>query len=332
MNNEIYNRNTRVKLFTDSDLDGIGSAIVAKYFFANLDITFCTYSTLIKDIEKFFSDKENLKNYDMILFTDLSINEPENVSLAEIINKYRFTHHIEWLDHHETSEWLNIYDWGTVIQEDKGIEQCGCSLLLDKLTVLRPKENPTLCKFVELVRLYDTYEWYRRDMQAPKDLDTICKFYNREYFMNMILTKILVDNGQFLGKRERVIIETIKEKENMKIIKKLQEVKTIEIDGLNWGYVFNSDYEITSLLGNMICKNERINCDLAAIIYETGVALRSIGDKVNVGKIAEKFGGRGRQNTAGFKFEKDFSIDDLILERILKQEKILKDYGVNQND
>src|SRR5690606_31950087 len=63
----------KVKLFTDSDLDGLGCAIVGKLAFGeNIAVTHCNYRNLNQRVEDFLKKEENKEV--QLFITDLAVN------------------------------------------------------------------------------------------------------------------------------------------------------------------------------------------------------------------------------------------------------------------
>ena len=101
-----------VKLFTHTDLDGIGCAILAKLAFGdNVNIEYCNYDNINESVKKFINGEIN--NIDMCNITDISIND----ELANEIDKTFTRFHL--LDHHPTALDLNKYNWCQVLIENE---------------------------------------------------------------------------------------------------------------------------------------------------------------------------------------------------------------------
>ena len=61
-----------IKLFTHTDLDGVGCAILAKLAFKDVDISYCNYDNINEEVKNFITDKNDI---DMCFITDVSIEE-----------------------------------------------------------------------------------------------------------------------------------------------------------------------------------------------------------------------------------------------------------------
>lgn len=62
------------KLFTHTDLDGIGCAILARYVFHDyIHIEYCDYSSINDKVKKFLNERSNFEC--SITITDISVSE-----------------------------------------------------------------------------------------------------------------------------------------------------------------------------------------------------------------------------------------------------------------
>ena len=149
----------KIKLFTHTDLDGIGCAILMKNVYRNdkIDIEYCDYGNVNDKIGSFLNKKDYIE-YDKIFITDISINE----DIANIIDELSCMKEFILLDHHKTAEWLNRFDWAKI--EDYcsvfGIKTSGTFMLHKWL--IENNEKYVKCNysnskdFVQLVNDYDT--------------------------------------------------------------------------------------------------------------------------------------------------------------------------------
>ncbi len=105
----------KIKLFTHTDLDGIGCAIlgILAYGKDNINIEYCNYDDVNEKVKEFYMGAEK-NEYDKIFITDISVNE----KIATIIKQYytdeTYNPDIQLLDHHPTALELNKYDWAKV--------------------------------------------------------------------------------------------------------------------------------------------------------------------------------------------------------------------------
>ena len=117
-----------IKLFTHTDLDGVGCAILAYLAFGkeNVAVEYCDYDDIDLRVSQFFI-KGNPEKYDKVFITDISINE----NLAVAIDRYAKSGLWQLFDHHQTALELNKYDWCNVLVEaadGSGLKTCGTEL------------------------------------------------------------------------------------------------------------------------------------------------------------------------------------------------------------
>jgi oligoribonuclease NrnB/cAMP/cGMP phosphodiesterase (DHH superfamily) len=301
---------SKIKLFTHNDLDGVGCAVVGKVVFGeDIDIEYCGYKDVNDKIEQFLS-LSNLQEYSRVFITDISVNE----KVAERID-YKANHTdalitFNLIDHHKTAEWLNKYDWAFVESEvstQEGIfKLSGTTLFLEHLSGLYGyTEKMTALKgFVDAVRLYDTWEWKRLNLQFPKDLNDIYHLVGLDEFVCVYTKKILERNNSFTFDPVHMTLLKYKRKETENYIsKKLDQVKVI-----NRVAFLVADNNISEL-GNKICEN--VDCDYCAIYTGQSVSLRSIGE-FDVSVIAKEKGGGGHKNASGYEVNKIEDVYNLI--------------------
>ncbi len=146
----------RVKLFTHTDLDGIGCAVLGKLAFKNIDISYVDYNNVNDIVLEFINNKE-YDNYDHIYITDISINE----DVSEIIhNTNPLNEILTILDHHPTAEWLNKYWWAkvNVIENELQEKTSGTYMFYKELVVLEFLEKSESIRILaDTVRKYDTW-------------------------------------------------------------------------------------------------------------------------------------------------------------------------------
>lgn len=307
----------RIKIFTHTDLDGYGCALLTKLAVGvnNVDADFCGYTNINEKVKSFIDNKE-YNSYEYVFITDISVNE----EIAELINNLKSKNKFILLDHHETALYLNKYDWATVMIKDaSNIYTCGTDLTYCKLLELRLLAyNSAINTLVLNITRYDTWTWKTiyNDPQ-PKKLNDLFQIYGPKRFCNIYIERIqnLKSDFELFTDMDNFLLKLEKEKRNTYIYKKLEnvQIKNIVIDDKTYkaGIVFATDH--ISELGNTICeKNPEI--DFAAIISDMNtISYRSIKTDVNLGeKVAKHYGGGGRPQTAGSQ------ISPILKEQIIK--------------
>lgn len=172
----------RIKLFTHTDLDGVGAVAVLKHYFntdvAKIDYKKCGYKWIDEAVSDFL--KYEYENYDLVFITDISVSE--NVAKA-LDYLHQQNGNIQLIDHHETALWLNEYEWASVtVESDEGVLTSGTSLLNDYLktifvssgaNVTSEIQSEAIDEFAEMVRLYDTWDWDRKGLVVPLQLNDL---------------------------------------------------------------------------------------------------------------------------------------------------------------
>lgn len=310
----------KIKLFTHTDLDGIGCAILAYLAFGreNVDIEYCDYSNVNDKVGDFFVKGSHVE-YNAVFITDISINN----ELAIYITNEASEPRVHLFDHHATALGLNKYDWCevSVMNDTLDIKTSGTELFY---TYLRRHEQfdhlsinviGNIDEFVDIVRDYDTWRWKELGKEGIvcKQMNDLFYIYGREVFIDWALDQILTlkfyrgisvfpiysEKDMALLDQKQKDIDTYIEEKNKQLFHRVDEV------GHTYGVVFAERY--FSELGNRLCE---LNPDLAYIamidISSGTVSYRTIRDDIDVGgEIAHAYGGGGHPKAAGSTFDKD---------------------------
>ena len=303
----------KVKLFTHTDLDGVGCAIVAKTAFENVSVEYCDYKDIDEKIVHFIVGGGYAK-YDRIFITDISVKE----QVAEMINDL-FNQGVgfQLVDHHGTASWLaeKYPMWAEVrVQESNlGLQDDTREKVLSSGTSLFYKflrnkhlpsieQNMALKSFAENVRMYDSWEWYNvyKD-NHPKRLNDLLYIIGREKFVERFSSNPLPT----FTDTELTILEIEEHRINKYIWYKKKDIKidTVLVEGkvYKFAYVFAEQH--SSLLGNAIATEYGDKIDFVAIfdIGSNKISLRGIHDHIDLGKeIAKNYGGGGHAKASGF--------------------------------
>ena len=238
---------TKIKLFTHTDLDGVGCAILANIVSVvnniDVEIEFCDYNNINDKVNDFL---KVINNYDKVFITDISVNE----EVAEKLDKYNDK--VVLLDHHKTANFLNKYKWAHVyetlvidLEIDVYIKVCGAYLFLDYLIASDYLKNfkflDTLTDFVEVIREYDVWEWIEIDNILAKQLNDLLCILGRERFIEEFTEQLL--NGKFvINDKLNFLLELEQEKIDDYIENKNKNLIVRDIKGYNVGIVFAERY------------------------------------------------------------------------------------------
>lgn len=306
-----------IKLFTHTDLDGVGCAVLAQIAFEdNVEIEYCNYDEINQKVEEFM---DNDSEYDCFI-TDISISE----ELAEKINSSNRKDRYQLLDHHPTALGLNKYDWCTVKIENEttNVKTSGTELFYEWLLEAHYchdlQKNEVLDRFVETIRNYDTWLWTTlgEDGVICKKINDLLYIYGRDKFIRWCISKIhdcvfpqlYVSDELVLNVKQKEIDDYIEEKD--------KQLFTSPMCDMICGFVFAEKY--FSELGNRLCQMHP-EIDFIAMIdmADSTVSYRTIKDNVDLGKdVAKLFGGGGHPKAAGSKFSKTVLLNTI--EKIFK--------------
>lgn len=314
-----------IKLFTDSDLDGIGCGLVAKLAFGDeVEVAYCSYRNLNERVERFIDDSEN--NDAKIYITDLAVNEDVEKKLA---NRFKKGKHVQMVDHHVTAMHFNQYDWGFVRPEyEDGRKTCATSLyyefLLEKNLI---KASNVLEEFIELVRQYDTWEWEANENTAAKRLNDLFFIISMEQFETEMLERLKTQESFSLNDTENMILDIEEEKIERYINAKNRQLVQTFVGDYCVGIVHAERY--LSELGNALAKlNPHIDLITLVNVGTKKLGFRTIYDHVDVSAFAKQFGGGGHPKASGATLTKETF--EMFVVNVFDQHAIRRDAPNNE--
>lgn len=293
-------------LVTDNDIDGAGSAVVAKRVFKD-DVTIKACGrknadeaiiSLLKKVDK-MPDESGVAD---LYITDLCPSQ----RIAEMIEARHATGKliVRLLDHHETADWVNQYSWA---QAKEG--PCGTALLFQALheRVLPDKyDDPDrvddLREFVEAVNAYDNLKTGDEHFVRGGDLNRLMWFVGINDFVSQYTRDLRSDLGDgdysqityFLRREQRRDVDDVFSR----------QVKGHDgfLDARDNRYmVVVSDRHMSTIARAVMDTRPMIQYVVVIRPMSNQVSLRSREGGVNVAEIAAKFnGGGGHPNAAGF--------------------------------
>lgn len=293
-----------IKLFTHTDLDGVGCAVLAKLAFGTeaVDIEYCNYDDINLKVEEYFNSGSEYECH----ITDISISEELAHKINESNKKYQL------LDHHPTALNLNDFDWCNVQIENKhSIKTSGTEIyyhwLIDNSYL---NNNNTLDRFVELVRNYDTWRWSTLGDEGfiCKQVNDLLYIYGRDKFIDWCLTKIHDNSFPKLNELDELVLEIRQKEIDDYVSAKDKQLFIGNLCGRTCGFVFAEKYP--SELGNRLCQMHS-EFDFVAIINMDGtVSYRAVKDDIDLGKdIARVFGGGGHPKAAGSQISNEIKME-----------------------
>lgn len=309
----------RIKLFTHTDLDGVGCAILSAVAFQNdeIDVVYCNYDTIDEEVKSFI-DSDDVDSFERCFITDIKIG----YELAkEIDEKYdNFT----LLDHHPTAEYLKEFKWcniqiETLIDHDTVIKTSGTELLYEWLidhgafdgyilSIMEAVDN-----FVNIVRDYDTWRWASiPDGEISKNINDLYYIYGRDKFVADTVDKILLyKNFPCLSDTDKLLLENKQKEIDNYLEQKNEQFRVGELNGRPCGVVFADKY--LSEIGNKLCKlHPEVDFVLLIDMGRGGISFRADKDGIDLGKdFASLYGGGGHSKASGCPIRK-IEVDELL--------------------
>lgn len=290
----------KILLFTHkSDIDGMGSAVLSKLAFKEVDYVLCETFNIQNEVEKYYNNQK-IYNYDNVYITDLWLEEP---MLSTLAKDKKLENKLYIFDHHKTSleKNKNNYPFVTLkISDEKGL-CCGTSLFYEYLIQnnLLDSSNLAIKEFSELTRKHDTWEWKTKyNDDKPRKLALLFESVGCYNYIDLMYKKLSNNTSFIFNEFETMLI-------NNKISQVQEKINTYsnklfykEILGLKAGIAF-IDYEYRNELAEYL-KEQDFDIDFVMMIaldYGT-VSYRSIKENINVREIGEAFGGKGHDKAA----------------------------------
>ena len=290
----------KVLLFTHkNDIDGMGSAVLAKLVFSEVEYVLCETFDLKTEIAKYF-DNNKIYDFDKIFVTDLW---PDDETLTRITSDDKLKDKFFVFDHHKTSLDSSFCkaSFATVkTSDDKGL-CCGTSLFYQYLTQKRliDSNNCAIKLFVELTRRHDTWEWKNiYSDEKARHLSILFDAVGQTEYIQLMAKKLSTQPIFAFNELERFLIDNRIKRISEKCIEYSKKIHYTEIFGLKAGVLF-IEYEYRNEIAEYFRENY-FDMDFAMFIaMDRGtVSYRSVKDGVNVRKVAEHFGGKGHDKAA----------------------------------
>lgn len=269
-----------------NDSDGIMSAAIVKYWAEkNFKEKFIKY----KELNYGYDEEELFKTYtdtawDYVFVVDFSIDIP-------LMNLLRIsTEHFIWIDHHKSAMERYSEYWTSIDIE-------GIRNLSDSAALLTWKYLFPVNKVPQAVEYINDYDLWKHELEDTKAFhEAFCLFCKiPDQVINSHVIQDDQDDVRRFINHGAILMQAKNER-----IKKAFSTGTDSIFEHHTAYIVNSQHDISDL-GNYILANTF--AEIAIIFYhdenKTRYSLRGRGS-VDVAKLAEKFGGGGHKNAAGF--------------------------------
>lgn len=295
-----------VSLITHTDMDGVGSAVLAYFFFEDSDdIYYANYNEIEAVLEKVLQ-----QNYDTIIMADISVKKEV---YSDLKNAYPNTRIIV-LDHHATALELNEFkDCHVQVYRLDGKKTCGTELFYnwvrentdvpeEELYGLNTTQLNSLKEFVEYVRKYDTWEWVETECFYAEKMNQIFFSLETEEWIKQIGSAIMKSTNEFLTEGQLMALE-MKDKERERTLKTMEkQMVTMRIlDKYVVGCVTCT--KDISWIGNKLSEKHP-GLDFVLLFSQGKVSGRTVKTDIDLGEIfRDNFGGGGHAQSAGFEFD-----------------------------
>ena len=304
----------KILLFTHgSDIDGMGSIIISKLYFNNIDYHFAE----INDLDELITNEiknQNIYTYDYIFVTDLT---PKNETLAIIEKDKKLKDKFIVIDHHKTNyDRANNYQFVNIIVQKDNVMTCATSLFYDYLlNNMGMEEKKIVDEYAELTRLEDTWEWKKKNNNLAHNLTHLFNLFGRDKYIEVITNKLKNKDHFELDEKEKLLIDTKLSEIDKHINKYISQMKEITLNN-HKGVIVIIEYEYRNELPEYL-KENNYDYDFAMMVCfdHNSISFRSVND-CNVREIAEKFGGGGHDKAASCRID---NIIDKIYEILLNK-------------
>lgn len=283
-----------------ADIDGMGSVILSKFYFKDIDYLLAENNhdyDLEKDID--------VSNYDTIYVCDLNFNDK---NLEYILNNPEIAAKIRNFDHHESEEWKNKYSFVNEVIYLNDRLTCATELFYNYLLTLPNSEflkSKFFREFVEAVRSLDTWTFKETNNNLGPDLAVLHGYLGAVKFINLI-SSLDCSDIFYLPKSYEDIINIQNETKKRDVANYLSKSKVVEYN--NYKIAVSISEGFRSDVGDTMM-NKYSDADFALIInfYRNTCSLRTNNDKYDMGLIAKDFtqNGGGHKRAAGFQFDEE---------------------------
>lgn len=317
----------KVLLLTHTDLDGAGAAVLTNLAFihANVTVKHCNNNTMSKDILKAVMDNNIEETYDLVLATDISMNEDD----AHLADTYIGSEHPFLLfDHHPTAMHLNKYNWACVYSdkiddsrraayfepEEKNWHTSATGLLYDYLDCEGYSCVSNLADldyFAHAVSAYDTWDWKNAQCTTVdiEDMNALCYLYEIEDFEDKMISR-LANRERFINSLDREALA----KERKKIDAYLKNLKPyiatgeLIVQGRKYSYAGCISTVYVAQVFEFLRKNYT-NCELLLVNTGSSLSMRTNDNSIDLSAIAKYFNGGGHRAAAGFPITEEARAD-----------------------
>ena len=279
-----------ILIFTDSDLDGAGSALLLKEVFTGHEVIIVETSEY-RILNEFKNRWNTLDHFDKIFVCDLSLNEEQAIA----INR----DNVVVVDHHEThSKFVEQYTKAKAVVTPYS----SCTKLIFEKFKTKLNVTPEKEALVDLIDQYDSWSFdFPREMD-PARLNAIYYGYNKpkaEKFIESFKEGLREYTPQEKGAIKLHFKRFVEQLENPKFAGMIKDFKVVST------FVAAQVNEVANYMLDKYDADVAImvNLDLKVVSFR-----KKKGVQLNLGKLAEKLcDGGGAHNLAGGKLTDTFA-------------------------
>ena len=293
-------------LFTHTDLDGMGCAVLTRLVYNKYYIAFCKDEKSIDEKFDDFRKNVSLQGPKTILVADQCFSMDK---CREIDKDWSLKGEIRVIDHHKSrlkEQGCGEFSWVNITPETNGRLECGTSLLYQQyIREGRLYPTPALDTFVELVRVRDV-EWSNPLFDEATKLNNLFLALGKEEFINEMKDKLGNVHKKFAyTEREDAIIKDYEQKYNAKVEEYATNMRLIDFDGFKAGFVkIEPDLDYQSNVPKLV-RTLPVAKEIQIMVMPNGhcVSLRRIDEEIDLSVIAKNHGGGGSPWAGAFPLE-----------------------------
>lgn len=262
-------------LITHTDMDGIGCAYIflkcypkGHVFFADHD----NVDEMALDLIEQFTEAD-------FLFTDISVNS----NTANILNDRG---RVALLDHHATAEWLNQYEWASVVQG-----KCGTRLIFEVMSAWFNLQD--LESTVDMIEDWDLWGHGNGPGSKAISYQFMLDHMGKEDF----LKNLMVDHDFPYNPEWAPLLDKMMERYE-DYYQTVMHITQIDVrDEYSVGITLADQY--ISLIGNRLCNELDLEYVMILDKGRGKASLRGRGN-IDLSSLAKQAGGGGHRRAAGF--------------------------------